>query len=185
MGEFDVILEDIFVNGMAQQEPQWFPLQSRRSGKKKSVVSGEVQIQFTLIDPLNLTASPDQVLQKFLALAGQTPSPDDDDEELLMRGDSNATDAEDDDESSSDEAQDESKKAEKREKRRRKLKLARLRKKVKSKSGYEYSSNGDVAGVLFLEIQKCTDLPPERNGKFPLAVRIYASSRRFSDEDYI
>ena len=184
MGEFDVILEDLFVNGMTQQEPQWFPLQSRRSGKKKSVVSGEVQIQFTLIDPVNLTASPDQVLQRFLALAGQTPSPDDEDEELLMRGDSNATDAEDDDESSSDEAQDESKKAEKREKRRRKLKLARLRKKVKSKSGYVYSSNGDVAGVLFLEIQKCTDLPPERNGKFPLTVPLQ-NSHHCSDKDYI
>ena len=89
-----------------------------------------------------------------------------------MRGDSNLTDAEED-ESSSDEAQDESKKAEKREKRRKKLKLARLRRKVKSKTGYEYSSNGDIAGVLFLEIQKCTDLPPERNGKSPGRVLLH------------
>ncbi|CAN9300316.1 phosphatidylserine decarboxylase proenzyme [Alternaria alternata] len=162
MGEFDVILEEQFQNGLTQQEPQWFPLQSRRSGKKKSVVSGEIQIQFSLIDPVNLAATPEQILQKFFAIAGQTPSPDEDEGELLMRGDSNLTDAEED-ESSSDEAQDESKKAEKREKRRKKLKLARLRRKVKSKTGYEYSSNGDIAGVLFLEIQKCTDLPPERN----------------------
>ncbi|KAF1944024.1 phosphatidylserine decarboxylase proenzyme [Clathrospora elynae] len=163
MGEFDVILEDQFLNGQPQQEPQWFPLQSRRTGKKKSVVSGEIQIQFALIDPVNLSATPEQVLQKFLAIAGQTPSPDDEDEELLMRGDSNATDADDDDDDSSDDVPDESKKADKREKRRRKLKLARLRKKAKQMSGYEYSSNGDVAGVLFLEIQKITDLPPERN----------------------
>ena len=58
-------------------------------------------------------------------------------------------------------------------KRRKKLKLARLRRKVKSKTGYEYSSNGDIAGVLFLEIQKCTDLPPERNGKSPDRVLLH------------
>ncbi|KAF1829696.1 hypothetical protein BDW02DRAFT_573728 [Decorospora gaudefroyi] len=163
MGEFDVILEDQFLNGQAVQEPQWFPLQSRRSGKKKSVVSGEIQMQFSLVDALNLAATPEQVLQKFLAIAGQTPSPEDEDEELLMRADGNVTDADDDDESSSDEAQDEAKQAEKSEKRRRRLKLARIRRKIKGRTAYEYSSTGDIAGVLFLEIQKCTDLPPESN----------------------
>ncbi|KAH7371256.1 phosphatidylserine decarboxylase-domain-containing protein [Pyrenochaeta sp. MPI-SDFR-AT-0127] len=162
MGEFDVILEDLFVNGKTLQEPMWFPLQSRRSGKKKSVVSGEVQIQFSLADTSSPSAAPEQTLQKFLAIAGQIPSPDEEEELSLLRGDSNATDNEDEEESS-DEAQDESKRAEKREKRRKKLKLAKLKKKAKQISGYEYSSNGDVAGVLFLEIQKITDLPPERN----------------------
>ncbi|KAF1846900.1 uncharacterized protein K460DRAFT_392378 [Cucurbitaria berberidis CBS 394.84] len=162
MGEFDVILEDQFLNGQTLQEPQWFPLQSRRSGKKKSVVSGEIQIQFSLLDASNPAAEPHQILQKLLAIAGQTPSPNEEEEMLLLRGDSNVTDNEDE-EDSSDEAQDESKKAEKREKRRKKLRMARLKKKAKQMSGYEYSSNGDIAGVLFLEIQKITDLPPERN----------------------
>ena len=166
MGEFDVILEDHFQNGLTQQEPQWFPLESRRSGKKKSVVSGEIQMQFTLIDPQNLSASPEQTLQKFFAIAGQAHSPDEDDEDL--GGNSNSTDAEEDDDSSSDEAQDESKKAEKREKRRKKLKLARLKRKVKSQAVYAYSSSGDVAGILFLEVQRCSDLPPERNGELSL-----------------
>lgn len=49
---------------------------------------------------------------------------------------------------------------EKRDKRRR---LARLKRKTKAKA-YQYSGLSDVAGVLFLEIQKITDLPPERNG---------------------
>lgn len=174
MGEFDVILEDVFMNGQTQQDPQWFPLKSKRTGKKKSsIVSGEIQIQFSLIDPVNLAAAPEQVIQKFLAIAGQTPSPDEDEEELLLRADSNATDV-DDDEDSSDDVNDESKKAEKREKRRKKLKLARLRKKAKQISGYEYSSNGDVAGVLFLEIQKITDLPPERNSECHWAVWLHA-----------
>lgn len=165
MGEFDVILEDQFVNGQTLQEPKWFKLESRRTGKKKSVVTGEIQIQFTLADTSNLAAAPEQILQKFLAIAGQTPSPDEEEEMILLRGESNGTDVEDEEESS-DEAQDESKKAEKREKRRKKLKLAKLKKKAKQIRGYEYSSNGDVAGVLFLEIQKITDLPPERNGEF-------------------
>lgn len=164
MGEFDVILEDQFVNGQTLQEPKWFPLQSRRSGKKKSVVSGEIQIQFSLADTSSPSATPEQTLQKFLAIVGQVPSPDEEEEMTLLRGDSNATDNDEDE--SSDEAQDESKRAEKREKRRKKLKLAKLKKKAKQIGGYEYSSNGDVAGVLFLEIQKINDLPPERNGKF-------------------
>jgi phosphatidylserine decarboxylase len=164
MGEFDVILEDLFTNAHAQQEPQWFPLQSRRSGKKKSVVTGEIQIQFSIVDTSNASATPEQLMQKFMAFAGNSPSPDDEEAEMLLRADSNNTDLEDDEESS-DEAQDESKKAEKREKRRKKLRLARLKRKAKQMSGYEYSSNGDVAGVLFLEISRVTDLPPERNGE--------------------
>ncbi|KAH8725926.1 phosphatidylserine decarboxylase-domain-containing protein [Phaeosphaeriaceae sp. PMI808] len=161
MGEFDVILEDQFLNHAAQQEPRWFSLESRRSGKKKSVVSGEIQIQFSLLDTSNAAATPESVVQKFLAIAGNSPSPDEDEAEQLMRADSNNTDV--DDEESSDEALDESKKAEKRERRRKRLRLAKLKKKAKGVANYEYSSNGEIAGVLFLEISKITDLPPERN----------------------
>jgi len=167
MGEFDVILEDQFLNARPLQEPRWFPLESRHKGKKKkSVVSGEIQIQFSLVDTSNPSAPADQLMQKFMAIAGSSPSPDEEEAEMLLRADSNNTDADDDDDSS-DEAQDESHKAEKREKRRKRLRLARLKKKAKQMSGYEYSSNGDVAGVLFLEIQRITDLPPERNGEHP------------------
>ncbi len=165
MGEFDVLVEDQFVNGQTVQEPVWFQLHSRRSGKKKSVVSGDIQIQFSLTDTSNPTAAPEQILQKFSAIVAQTPSPDEEEELMLMRGDSNITDNEDA-EDGSDETPDESKKAEKREKQRKRLKLAKLKKNAKQLSGYEYSSNGDIAGVLFLEIQRITDLPPESNGMF-------------------
>ncbi|KAF2126620.1 hypothetical protein P153DRAFT_297766 [Dothidotthia symphoricarpi CBS 119687] len=161
MGEFDVILEDLFQTAHPSLEPRWFPLESKRSGKKKSVVTGEIQIQFSLVDTSSPSATPEQVVSKFLAIAGQTSSPDEDEEGYLMRGDSNLTDL--DEEDSSDEAQDESKRAEKRERRRKKLRLAKMKKKAKQLSAYEYSDKGDVAGVLFLEIQKVTDLPPERN----------------------
>jgi phosphatidylserine decarboxylase len=165
MGEFDVILEDVFADGLVNQNPQWFPLESRRSGRKKSVVSGEIQLQFALVDPADPAATPEQMLQKFIAIASQNTDDDDDDEELLARADSNATDVDDDDEDeSSDEAQDETKKAAKKEKRRRKLKLHKLKRKAKGIRTYGFpASNAEVAGVLFLEIQKATDLPPERN----------------------
>jgi len=50
------------------------------------------------------------------------------------------------------------------EKHKRRLKLARLKKKAKE-AAYEFSGLSDLAGVLFLEIQKVSDLPPERNSK--------------------
>ncbi|KAH7384320.1 phosphatidylserine decarboxylase-domain-containing protein [Phaeosphaeria sp. MPI-PUGE-AT-0046c] len=164
MGEFDVILEDLFADGHAQQKPQWYRLESRRNGRKTSVVTGEILIQFALVDTSNPSAPPEQLVQRLLTIAGNSPSPDEEEAELLLRADSNNTDV--DDEDSSDEPQDESKKAEKTERRRKKLRLARLKKKAKNITGggYEYViDSADVAGVLFLEIVKITDLPPERN----------------------
>ncbi|KAH7113872.1 phosphatidylserine decarboxylase-domain-containing protein [Dendryphion nanum] len=159
MGEFDVILEDVFQGGRPTQEPKWYPLESRRTGKKKSVVTGEILLQFSLIDASNPSATPEQIMSKFTAITG-TSSPDEDDDDLL-RLESGENDDQDDDESS-DETLDESKKAEKRERRRKKLRLAKLRRKVKEHT-YEFSDKTEVAGVLFLEIVKVTDLPPEKN----------------------
>ncbi|KAF1971035.1 phosphatidylserine decarboxylase proenzyme [Bimuria novae-zelandiae CBS 107.79] len=166
MGEFDVILDDLFQNAQAVQEPKWFPLESRRTGKKKAVVTGEIQIQFSLVDTSNPNASNDQLIQKLMQFVAQTPSPDEDEDELLLRTESaenDDADEQDEDEESSDEALDESKKAEKREKRRRKLRLAKLKKKASKLRAYEFSGKTEVAGVLFVEISKITDLPPERN----------------------
>ena len=52
---------------------------------------------------------------------------------------------------------------EQREKKRRRLKLAKLKRKAKE-HGYEFTGGSDVAGVLFIEIQRISDLPPEKNG---------------------
>jgi phosphatidylserine decarboxylase len=46
----------------------------------------------------------------------------------------------------------------------RRLRIARLKNKVKER-GYAFTNGSPVAGVLFVEIQKITDLPPERNGE--------------------
>lgn len=48
------------------------------------------------------------------------------------------------------------------EHKRRRKRMAILKRKVKLRE-YEFTNGSDVAGVLFLEVQRITDLPPERN----------------------
>src|SRR6478735_2019883 len=74
MGEFDLALEEIFNNDKVEQEPTWYRLKSKRPGKKTSVVSGEVQLQFSLFDSTNPSATPQQILEKFQALVGTAPA---------------------------------------------------------------------------------------------------------------
>lgn len=155
MGEFDVIIEDVFQNGSPTQEPLWYPLQSKRSGKKKEVVSGEILLQFSLVDPIDPAAGSSQIMRKFLNMVATTPSPDEDDDDALRLESGEGDDL---DEESSDEQADGS------DKRRSKLRLARLKKKATQRA-YEFSGKTEVAGVLFVEIVKVTDLPPESNGK--------------------
>ena len=63
----------------------------------------------------------------------------------------------------SDETDDPSKPTPK-EKRKRKLRMKRLKKRAKARA-YEFTGGTDVVGIVFLEIGKITDLPPERNSK--------------------
>lgn len=68
------------------------------------------------------------------------------------------------DEETSDETDDLSK-PEIVEKRRRRLRLARLRRKSLAARAYQFSGTGSgVQGIVFMEIVRVTDLPPERNG---------------------
>ena len=52
------------------------------------------------------------------------------------------------------------------EKRKRKLRLKRLKRKAKARA-YEFTGGTNLVGVVFLEVGKITDLPPERNSKRP------------------
>ena len=188
MGEFDIVLEELFpvsagtAGGVTMPEPRWFKLEGRRSGrrkqKKNDSVSGEVQMKFTLYDPTNTAATPQQLMQKFSGVvASGGEDEDSDDEDLLGRfnsrdlDDVDEEDDEDDDEdkepsSETDDAPtpastpggDENGKA----RRKRAKKIAKLRRKNKLKN-YEFGGMSDVAGVLFLEINRITDLPPEKN----------------------
>lgn len=175
MGEFDVVLEEVFTAGHINPEPKWFKLEGRRSGrrnkKKDSNVSGEVLLQFSLTDPHNPAAAPDQVVQNFNGIVADPGENDDDDDEddMLRRtgtGDLDDLDEEDDEKDPSDETDDGARTPvgtpEEKQKSRRRRKLRRLRRKTKLRA-YEFGAMSDVAGVLFLEINRVTDLPPEKN----------------------
>ncbi|KAE8440679.1 hypothetical protein EG329_006816 [Mollisiaceae sp. DMI_Dod_QoI] len=169
LGEFDLALEDIFTNDQTEVPPQWFPLRSKRpGGKKSSNVSGEVQLAFTLYDTTAINCPPAAVLEKFRTLAGvvdlgEIGTPTKQIGELEATGEAGGIDEEylDEDEEPSDETDDPTK-PENVEKRRRKIRLRGLRKK-KQMNAYEFTGGSEVVGIVFLEIGKITDLPPERN----------------------
>ncbi|KAL4809948.1 phosphatidylserine decarboxylase-domain-containing protein [Aspergillus unguis] len=163
MGEFDIPLEDIFTDGDIQQQPKWYTLKSnRKPGKKKdNKISGEIQLQFQLLDPSSPAASPIEVYQKFKTLA----SAGDDEDYFPSLSSSTIPEesAEERDEETSDETDDPTK-PEVVEKRRRRLRLKRLKRKSLAARAYQFSGVGNgVQGIVFMEIVKVTDLPPERN----------------------
>jgi phosphatidylserine decarboxylase len=169
LGEFDLAVEDIFADGQTEQPPKWYTLKSKRpGGKKSSTVSGEVLLQFTLFDSTELTATPAQVMEKLHAITGEAVTPPAVTPTRQMSDTSGGTDGpegyfeeEEEDEEPSDETDDPTKPVNV-EKRKRKLRLKGLRKK-KQLNAYEFSGESEVVGIVFLEIGKITDLPPERN----------------------
>ncbi|KLJ06130.1 phosphatidylserine decarboxylase [Blastomyces silverae] len=158
MGEFDIPLEDIFSAGTIQPQPQWYTLHSgRKAGKKRGDVSGEIQMQFTLFDPTNPSAEPPEILQRFKALVSS-----DDEDEIVPVISPDTDDLEKEDETT--DGTDDPTKPDVVEKRRRKLRLARLKRKSIAARAYEFSGSKDgVSGIVFMEIVKILDLPPERN----------------------
>lgn len=173
MGEFDVVLEDLFASGSTTTEPKWFPVKAKRSGRRKSKkdsnISGEILIKFTLYDPLNTAATAGQTLQRFYGVVAEDDD-DEDDEDLLARIQTRDLDdlseEDEDDKDPSDETDEgpptPSGDVEDKQRRRRRAKIKKLKRKSKLKA-YEFSNTSDVAGVLFLEINRITDLPPEKN----------------------
>ncbi|WPH02357.1 Hypothetical protein R9X50_00522000 [Acrodontium crateriforme] len=172
MGEFDVMLEDIFQGGSVTPEPAWIRLEGRRSGRRKKKdenVSGEILIAFSLHDPVNPVAAPQQILEKFYGLVAGSPADDDDDDELLSKMPTRELDyvseGEYEERDPSDETDDGAREGDTppddKQKRRRRQRL-KLKRRSKMKA-YEFSGMSDVAGVLFLEINRITDLPPEKN----------------------
>ncbi|KAK4452315.1 phosphatidylserine decarboxylase-domain-containing protein [Podospora aff. communis PSN243] len=185
LGEFDLALEEIFADEKTEQPPKWFPLKSKRPGKKTSVVSGEVLLQFTLLDLSNRDATDKQIFDKFLAIAKSAPAA----ESLSQNPTPTRTpilaplgktkqpaqsqpsssqddnDDEDDYEVYEDETPEDEdpSKPEAIEKRRRRLRIKGLKRK-KRDNPYEFINGGsDVVGIIFLEICNITDLPPESN----------------------
>lgn len=168
LGEIELALEEIFANEKTEQPAKWYPLKNmRQGGKKSNNVSGEVQMQFTLYDTSMPGAAPQQVMEKFWSIAGIEPESitptktisatsgaglpreDDEDEDL------------DEEEEPSDETEDSSK-SETVEKRRRRMRIKGLKKR-KQHQLYAFSGDSDMVGIIFLQIGKITDLPPEKN----------------------
>ncbi|KAI1912776.1 phosphatidylserine decarboxylase [Ophidiomyces ophidiicola] len=155
MGEFDIPLEDLFADGRVYQEPQWYDLRAKFKTGKDNDVSGQIQLQFSLYDASDLTASPEDICCKFSALV---TSGDDDEEAIIPASSDDKSDA------TSDETTDDPARLGSAENRRRKLRLAKLRDKSIAARAYEFSGAKDgVSGIVFLEVGKVLDLPPEKN----------------------
>ncbi|KOS20376.1 Phosphatidylserine decarboxylase proenzyme 3 [Escovopsis weberi] len=185
LGEFDLALEEIFQNERPEQEPRWYPLRSKRPGKKTSVVSGEVLLQFSLIDITNPSIQPRQLFEKLYSLAGTfpvgssrsitpsatpllTPSGVARSGTLSSNPDGSVDEEEDEDltefdeEGALDDAEELSK-TDTAEKRKRRLRIKGLKKK-RRQSAYAFTNGGtDTVGIIYLEISKIIDLPPESN----------------------
>ncbi|KAK4041763.1 phosphatidylserine decarboxylase-domain-containing protein [Parachaetomium inaequale] len=186
LGEFDLALEEIFADGETEQLPKWYPVKSKRPGKKTSIVSGEVLLQFTLLDSSNAQATNEQILEKFTALVKSAPGADASRNPTPLRtpvlapvekgktpspppplGERRADDQDEEDEydvyeDETPEDEDPTK-PESAEKRRRRLRISGLKRK-KRDNPYEFINGGsDVVGIIFLEIGNITDLPPESN----------------------
>ncbi|EGE01971.1 phosphatidylserine decarboxylase [Trichophyton equinum CBS 127.97] len=156
MGEFDIALEDIFSNGQIQQEPQWYNLQSKwkTSSKKNNDVSGQIQLQFSLVDPSNPSAPADQILSKFKNLIRNS----DDEEE-----DATPTTSGDNEEAGESSREDLTR-PDAIAQQRQKSKVARLKRRSIAVRAYEFCGAKDgVVGIVFIEINKVLDLPPEKN----------------------
>jgi phosphatidylserine decarboxylase len=177
-------------------QPQWYPLKSARKGKKKGTVSGEVQLKFSLYDPSNPNATPAEIYAKLVSSIRSSPGgEDEDDEGGLSQQDSmgleeleqeEREEREEQGEEASDETDDPTK-PEISEKKKKRLRLARLRRKSIAVRAYQFTGEGnDVVGMLFLEIKKIVDLPPERNSKFSWCTTdiVVGLTRRNSDSNF-
>jgi phosphatidylserine decarboxylase len=127
-------------------------------------VSGEILLQFSLVDTSAADAPPAETYRKFKSVV--CAAEEEDDENLPTSWTEQDEDLDKDDETS-DETDDPTK-PEVVEKRKRRLRIARLKRKSIAARAYQFSgaSNG-VEGLTFIEISRVTDLPPERNGEAP------------------
>ncbi|GAT27884.1 phosphatidylserine decarboxylase Psd2 [Aspergillus luchuensis] len=122
------------------------------------MVSGEILLKFSLLDASNPNASPTDTYHKFKTMVSSGDEEDD-----FPQIPSITLDDVDREEETSDETDDPTK-PEVVEKRRRRLRLKRLKRKSLAARAYQFSGAGNgVQGIVFMEIVKVTDLPPERN----------------------
>ncbi|KAF9251782.1 hypothetical protein LCP9604111_1778 [Penicillium roqueforti] len=164
LGEFDIALEDIFADGQVDQQPKWYTLNSKRkaSKKKDSTVSGEILLQFSLADSANPAATPAEIFSKFKKLVYS--GDEDDQNSQIPPADLDDLDRDEDSSDEPDDAAGGPEGGPEGGEKRRRLRLARLRRKSLAARAYQFSGSGTgVQGIVFMEIVRVTDLPPERN----------------------
>lgn len=179
LGEFDLALEEIFQDEKPEQPPKWYPLRSKRPGKKTGVVSGEVLLQFTLFDASDPAMPKQQIMDKFQTLArsvaipsrspvapSTTSLPGLAPTAQAAAGDGVTEEEAEEELSDLDEEtpeEEDASKPETAEKRRRRLRIRGLKRKNRRNPYAFTNGDSDVVGIIFLEVCRITDLPPESN----------------------
>lgn len=127
-------------------------------------------MKFAIADPSNTSATPQDILHRFMAIVAVSTGAEGDEDDELARLESQEADVDDDDDAKAEDTSDETddlNKPEIAEKRKKRLRLARIKRKTKARA-YQYTGGeADVVGIVFLEINRITDLPPERNSMLP------------------
>lgn len=148
-------------------KPRWFPL---KSTQKKAQISGEIQLQFSLTDSSDPATPAEQIFQKWQLWVGSFIGTPPSDEETLDRQLGEAgIDLDDEEEESSDEADEAEPRSDEGSQVGKTAAIKSKKDKVKKKivqTAYEFTRASDVVGVVYLEISKITDLPPEHNSKY-------------------
>jgi len=143
-------------------------LKSNRQGSKKSSqVSGEVQLQFSLIDPSNPSANPEEIERRLRSMIQF----DAEDNSMLSRSSTGLTqndpDGDHEDDADSPDESDSPSQLGPSDRKVKKKKLARLRRKSIAVRAYEFMGvDSDISGIVFMEVVKIVDLPPERNSEW-------------------
>ncbi|KAK9317608.1 phosphatidylserine decarboxylase-domain-containing protein [Lipomyces starkeyi] len=170
LGSFDISLiekfsqSDVQVVDSDENEPQWYPLYSTRARKK--YVKGYVYIKLALVCPLDPGATNENLLSRWKTMVSDDSDPTTpllplSDSESVFDNSVSSLESSDEERETPPEAIANSTYLNIPEKtsRRRRLRLRRRR----SHKPYHVGSLADVVGVVFFEIVKVTDLPPERN----------------------
>lgn len=127
-------------------------------------------MKFVMADPFNTSAPPQDILNRFMAIVAVSTGAEGDEDDELARLESREADADDDDDAKAEDTSDETddlNQPDVAEKRKKRLRLARIKRKTKARA-YEYTGGeADIVGIVFLEINRITDLPPERNSMLP------------------
>jgi phosphatidylserine decarboxylase len=144
------------------------------------------------VDTSDSSAHSKEILQKLASTIGIIPDEDAEENEDLTKLDNLDLDDDNDDDDEIDEKNPETsdetdnpQQPERAEKRRRKLRLKRLKKRAKARA-YEFTGGTNVVGVVFLEVGKITDLPPERNSRVSQdLLALHGTNIVHSDKDWL